>query len=95
MKRNILAYLGIVLFAIAPLLVTTISFSMAHVLGCPVDEASNHPCIIFGFDWGSVFYVLVVFGWFTIVTVPLGAIALVGLTIFLAVKKNRNHAAQS
>jgi Na+/H+ antiporter NhaD/arsenite permease-like protein len=95
MKRNILAYLGIVLFAIAPLLVTTISFSMAHVLGCPIDEASNQPCIIFGLDWGSVFYVLVVFGWFTIVTVPLGAIALVGLTIFLAVKKIRNHAAQS
>jgi Na+/H+ antiporter NhaD/arsenite permease-like protein len=95
MKRNNLAYLGIILFAIAPLLVTTIAFSIAHVLGCQVDEGSNHPCPIFGLDWGSAFYVLVVFGWFSIVTVPLSAIALVGLTIYLAVKKIRNHAAQS
>ena len=95
MKRIALAYLGIVLLAIAPLLVTIISTSLAHALGCQVDEGSNHPCMIFGLDWGSAFYVLAVFGWFTIVTLPLSAIALIGLTIFLAVKKIRKHLAPS
>jgi hypothetical protein len=95
MKRNLIAYVGIALFAIAPVLVTIVAFSMAHVLGCPLDEATEHPCIILGLDLGSALYVVAVFGWFSIVTVPLGAIALVGLTIYLAAKRLRNHAPQS
>jgi hypothetical protein len=93
MKRNILAYLGLALFAIAPLLVTIVTFSVAHLLGCTVDEASDHACKVLGLDLGGALYVMAVLGWLTIVTVPLSAIALVGLTIFLAVKKVRNHAA--
>jgi Na+/H+ antiporter NhaD/arsenite permease-like protein len=93
MKRVFLAYLCIVLLGIAPLLVTIISASVAHALGCQVDEGSNHPCAIFGFDWGSAFYVLAVFGWFTIITLPLSALALIGLTIFLLVKKFRKDTA--
>lgn len=95
MKRKFLACLAIALLAIAPLLIAFLSFTIAKVLGCPVDEASSHPCMVFGLDLGSAFYVLAVLGWFSIVTVPLGAIVLVGLTIFLSVKKLRNHASQS
>ena len=95
MKRIALAYLGIALLAISPLLATIISMSVAHVLGCPVDEGSNHPCMILGFDGGEAFYALAVFGWFTIVTLPLGATALFGLTVFLAVKKFRNRPASA
>jgi len=95
MKRNVLSYIGIALFAIAPLMVTIISALTAHVFGCQVDEGSSHPCMIFGFDWGSALYVLAVFGWFTIVTLPLGALALIGLTIYLAVKRFRSRTAPS
>jgi hypothetical protein len=47
--------------------------------------------MILGLDWGSVFNVLFVSGWFTILTLPLGAVLLVGLTIFLTVRKLRKH----
>ena len=93
MKR--LVYFGIVLFAIAPIVVTFISGFTAHAFGCQVDEASDHACMILGLDWGSVFNVLFVSGWFTILTLPLGAVLLVGLTIFLTVRKLRKHLAPS
>jgi hypothetical protein len=51
--------------------------------------------MVLGLDWGSVLGFFVVFGWLTIATLPLGAIALVGLTMFLVVKKFRNRAAPS
>lgn len=95
MKRIAIAYVGIVLFAIAPILVTIISGYTAHAFGCQVDEGSEHACMIFGLDWGSAFYVLVVFGWFTIVTLPLSVIMLIGLTIFLVVQKFRKRVAPS
>ncbi|HEV2041788.1 MAG TPA: hypothetical protein VGT81_17410 [Casimicrobiaceae bacterium] len=88
-------YLGIVLFAIAPLLVAITAGAIAHALGCQVDEGSEHACMILGLDWGSVFNVLFVSGWFTILTLPLGAVVLVGLTIFLTVRKFRKHLAPS
>ena len=91
MKRIALAYLGVALFAIAPLLVAITSSAIAHALGCQVDEGSEHACMILGLDWGSVFNVLFVSGWFTILTLPLGAVLLVGLTIFLTGRKLRKH----
>jgi hypothetical protein len=95
MKRIALAYLGIVLLAIAPLLVAIASGAAAHALGCQVDEGSEHACMILGLDWGSFFNVLFVTGWLTILTLPLGAILLVGLTIFLTVRKIRKRVAPS
>ena len=89
MKRIVLTYLGILLFAAAPILVAVISGYAAQALGCRVDEGSNHPCMILGLDWGSFFYFLFVSGWFSLLTVPLGALVLAGLTIFLAVRRIR------
>lgn len=51
--------------------------------------------MILGLDWGSVFNFLFVLGWFTILTLPLGAVLLVGLTIFLTVRKVRKRVAPS
>jgi len=51
--------------------------------------------MILGLDWGSFFNVLFVTGWLTILTLPLGAILLVGLTIFLTVRKIRKPVAPS
>ena len=89
MKRIALAYLGVALFAIAPLLVAITSSAIAHALGCQVDEGSEHACMILGLDWGSFFYFLFVSGWFSILTIPLGAVVLAGVTIFLVVRRIR------
>jgi hypothetical protein len=95
MKRIVLAYFGLVLFAVAPILVTVVSGTAAHAFGCQIDEGSAHPCLFFGFDWGSLFYFLAVSGWLFIVTLPLGAILLLGLTIFLVVRKIRKRSVPS
>jgi hypothetical protein len=88
-KRIVLTYLGILLFAAAPILVAITSGYAAQALGCRVDEGSNHPCMILGLDWGSFFYFLFVSGWFSILTIPLGAVVLAGVTIFLVVRRIR------
>jgi xanthine/uracil permease len=95
MKRVALAYLGLALFAIAPILVALISGYVAHAFGCQVDEALDHACLIFGLDWGPLFSFLFISGWFFILTVPLSAILLIGLTIFLVVRKVRKRYAPS
>ena len=95
MKRIALAYLGVVLFAFAPIIVAIVSGSVAHAFGCQVDEGSVHPCVIFGFDWGSIFNFLGVSGWFFLLTVPLGGILFIGLTIFLVVRRIRQRSEPS
>jgi hypothetical protein len=95
MKRIVFAYLGISLFAVAPILVAITSSYAARAFGCQVDEGSNHPCMILGLDWGSFFYFLFVAGWFFILTVPLSAVLFVGLTIFLVVRRIRRRSIPS
>jgi hypothetical protein len=92
MKRIAFAYLGIALFAIAPILVAMGAGYMAHALGCQVDEALDHGCLVLGLDWGPLFSFLFISGWFFIVTVPASAILLIGLTIFLVVRRIRKRA---
>jgi hypothetical protein len=94
-KRIVLTYLGILLFAAAPILVAITFGYAAQAFGCRVDEGSNHPCMILGVDWGSFFYFLFVSGWFSILTVPLGAVVMAGLTIFLVVRRIRRLAITS
>lgn len=89
MKRAVVAYVGVVLFALAPILVAIGSGSVAHALGCQVDEGSVHPCVVAGMNWGPLFYDLGVLGWLFLVTLPLGGILFVALTIFLLVRKAR------
>jgi hypothetical protein len=93
MKRIARAYFGIVLGAIAPLLTAIISGYAALALGCRVDEGSPHACMVLGLDLGSIFSVLFIAGWLTILTLPLGAMLVAGLTIFLAIRKLRKHLA--
>ena len=92
MKRVVVAYVGVVLFAVAPILVAIGSGSVAHAFGCQVDEGSVHPCFVAGLNLGPLFYDLGVLGWLFLVTLPLGAILIVTLTIFLVVRKARKQA---
>ena len=95
MKRIALVYVGIVLLPIAPLLVTFMAGSTAHAFGCQVDEASDHACLILGLDLGSLLSSLAILGWLAIVTIPVGAILLLSVSIFFAVRKIRKRPATS
>jgi hypothetical protein len=48
-----------------------------------VDEGSVHPCIINGHDYGELLYSLGVMGWFMLVTIPGGLVALASWFILL------------
>jgi hypothetical protein len=74
----------------APLLVTFIAGSTAHAFGCQVDEASDHACRILGLDLGSFLSSLAILGWLAIVTIPVGAILLLSVSIFFAARRSES-----
>jgi hypothetical protein len=75
-KRFLLTALGIVGFAILPILSMLIAVVIAGVSGCAIDEGSVHPCLVLGIDLGTMLYSMAVFGWFVMFTFPLAGIAL-------------------
>ncbi|AMA44937.1 hypothetical protein APT63_04510 [Pseudomonas sp. 22-AL-CL-001] len=93
--RRLLGYytlfmLGIALFAAAPLLLAIGAGTMASQFGCQVDEGSPHACWILGWDAGPTFYRLGVMGWYMLVTLPAGAMLMLGATALLVVQLVRH-----
>src|SRR5262249_62282001 len=76
----LLALFVIMAFAFAPVGSVMLCGAIANAYGCKVDEASVHPCIINGHDYGELLYSLGVMGWFMLVTLRRG---LVGFGIWL------------
>src|SRR3954462_3762227 len=80
---SVLALLPIAAFAFAPIASVILCATLANAYGCKVDEASAHPCIINGHDYGELLYSLGVMGWLMLVTIPGGSVGLVGLLLYL------------
>ena len=86
MSRFLLYIIGFstVAFGLIPLISTLIASGVANYYGCTLDESTIHPCLIMGADRGELLGALYVFGWFSVVTVPVGmggAIFLLGLIV--------------
>lgn len=63
--------LGIVTFlAWSPILSVLTASAMADVLGCRLNEARAHPCLLAGQDIGELLYAMFVMGWFGLLTFP-------------------------
>ena len=60
-------------------------------VGCQVDEANAHPCMVLGHDIGGLLYDLGVMGWLMLVTIPTGAFALLIFTLVLVANKLRQY----
>jgi hypothetical protein len=73
----VLALVGILAFAFAPIGSVMLCAWIANAYGCKVDEGSVHPCIIGGHDYGELLYDLGVMGWFMLVTIPAGVFAFI------------------
>lgn len=67
----------IVLYTIGPILCVLLCALIANALGCQVDEGSIHPCNCLGVDIGGPLYALGMMGWFALVTLPTGLLAMV------------------
>ena len=62
-------------------------------LGCNINEAGSDPCIRLGIPFGTILSTFFVLGWFALFTIPVGAIAIVGWTIYcviILIRKNKN-----
>lgn len=80
----LLIFLVLVLFTIAPVLSVFFTYGVAEANGCTVNEATIHPCMVLGADWGGFLYFTGMMGWLALATLPLGGGALlVLLVIFL------------
>src|SRR6266480_2090533 len=78
-----IAFVLIVLVAVAPVGSVVASGLIANAHGCRVDEGSVHPCVVGGHDYAQLLYTLGVLGWLTLVTLPGGVLALVTCLIIL------------
>lgn len=67
-----LALLAIAVFAFWPLASVYFTYLVADANGCTVNEATVHPCMVMGMDWGGLLYATGVMGWFMLATLPLG-----------------------
>ncbi len=72
-RAYVVALLAIVVFALWPLGSVVLTSLIANAAGCQVDEGSARACIIVGVDMGEALYAMGVLGWFSLVTLPLGA----------------------
>lgn len=77
----VLTVLLIVLFTIAPVIVTGLASLTANFAGCDLNEGEAHVCVIHGKDYGEALYKMGMFEWMIIFTAPIGALALAILTI--------------
>ena len=69
------------LFTAAPLLSVVIASCVASHYGSQLDEGGPHPCVIHGVDVGGILYDMGVAGWFMILTVPIGLLAILMFTL--------------
>ncbi len=77
--------LAIVVFAIAPLLVSLFAGHLGGTLGCRVDESGAHPCMLWGFDIGEQLYSAGVFGWLMLASLPAGVVLWVAHILYTLV----------
>lgn len=80
-----LSLLGLFLFTAGPILVALTAGLVAATLGCQLDEGNIHSCRLLGIDLGGVLYFFGMFGWFTLMTIPFGAMGLLVWLGFAAV----------
>ena len=66
----------LLLVMLAPVTSVAVAGCLANAYGCQLDEGSVHPCVIAGTDRGELLYTLGVLGWFMLLTLPAGALAL-------------------
>jgi hypothetical protein len=80
-------YALLALYTVAPILSVLTASGVASLAGAKLDEGASHPCIILGHDFGDLLYTMFLFGWFALLTVPSGLLAMLVFTIILLVRR--------
>lgn len=82
MRRSWFKYLSRICLAgvivgISPALSVVISSMIANANECVLHEGYTNPCIIAGNDIGGLLGAMFIFGWFMLVSIPLGALSII------------------
>ena len=70
-----------------PLLAVLISSGFADLLGCELNMAEPHPCLLLSIDIGALLYTLQGLGYLMIVSIPLAIILLVAWLLTEALRE--------
>ena len=86
LRWMLLALISIVLFAIAPALLSGFAEFIADLGGCPlITFDAQYHCVIVGVDWGNVLGPMQMLIWVAIVTLggsPIGLFAWAGIALY-------------
>jgi hypothetical protein len=82
-----IAYSALLLFTIAPILSTFLADLIAAIFGATLNEGSVHPCLVGGYDLAPLLYSMLVYGWLMLLTLPVGIILILALTISFVVAR--------
>lgn len=66
----------ILLWMFSPMIPVFIASAIASRCDCKLNEGGARPCIVFGRDIGGTLYRMFVMGWFSLLTIPTGLLAL-------------------
>ncbi|HSN73880.1 MAG TPA: hypothetical protein VL334_02170 [Anaerolineae bacterium] len=84
--RNLLILIPIVLWTIWPVILVAIAGSVASANGCELNETVINSCIVDGREMGNTLYSMGVMGWFMLVTIPTGVLALLIFLLLLLIE---------
>lgn len=84
--RNLLILIPILLWTIWPVLLVATAGAIASANGCELNEAVINSCIVNGSEMGQTLYSMGVMGWFMLVTIPTGLLALLIFLLLLLVE---------
>jgi hypothetical protein len=84
--RNLLILALILLWIIWPIIPVAIAGSIATANGCQLNEGTINSCIVEGREVGDTLYTLGMAGWFMLVTIPTGLLALAIFLLLLLIE---------
>ncbi|MDN7673792.1 hypothetical protein QZM22_15010 [Burkholderia oklahomensis] len=86
------ALAAILVIALLPILSVAAAGIVADAAGCALNEASVHPCLIGGIDFGETLYAMGVLGWLMLGSLPIGGLLLMAWAIALLAQLLRRRA---
>jgi hypothetical protein len=84
--RNLLILIPILLWMLWPAILAGTAGSIATANGCELNEGVINSCIVDGREMGETLYSMGVMGWFMLVTIPTGLLALLIFLLLLLIE---------
>jgi hypothetical protein len=81
--RNLLILIPILLWMAWPVILAAVAGSIATANGCELNETVINSCVVDGREMGETLYSMGVMGWFMLVTIPTGLLALLVFLLLL------------